>query len=81
MHVVGMRVIQSPQTWPKQTLLVKSKTRGTTVLHMMFEDQRDRVMALVQCTSIALEIGRPRLNQQSQSILYTSAEIIDCIAP
>lgn len=63
-----------PPVGPKSTLLVKSKTCGKLILPLMVEGQRDRAMLLVQCTSMALEIGRPQLNQQSQSLLYKFGE-------
>ena len=38
------------------TLLVKSKTRGTAVLHMAFERQKDRDHGSVEMHSQTLEI-------------------------
>jgi len=43
----GMR---HAQTAPKETLLVKSKTRGKVILHPTFEGKETAMMPLVKCT-------------------------------
>jgi hypothetical protein len=45
------------QTWPKLTLLVKSRTRGKAVLHTTFGGRGDRNIPLVTLTPMALEIA------------------------
>jgi hypothetical protein len=76
--IVDAAWLRHLQTWPKQTLLVNSKTLWMATLHPTVEGQRDRDCYVKQCSSTLSEIQWPRLNQQSQSNLYTSAEIIDC---
>jgi hypothetical protein len=47
----------SVQPSSTQTLLVKSKTRGTALLHTTFESQRDHGVPLVTRMPGALKIG------------------------
>jgi hypothetical protein len=55
------------QTWPRPTLLVKSKTRGKAVVHTTFEGQRDRTHSSgVTCPYDVADWAR-RLTQQSRS--------------
>jgi hypothetical protein len=68
----GMR---HAQTAPKETLLVKSKPHGKAVVHTTFEGQRHRALSPAETHSHDVEVWPPRLNQQSQNILYLSAEI------
>jgi hypothetical protein len=54
------------------------KTYEKVVLHMTFEGAKSQGRSPVKPTRMALEIGCCCINQQSQSILYTGAELIDC---
>ena len=56
------------------TLLVNSKKGGTAVSYTTFEGQRDRVHASGETHSHGVEDRPPRLNQQSQGLLYTGGE-------
>ena len=69
----------SVQTVPSPTLLVNSKTPWIATLHPTVEGQRDRGCCVKQCSPMLLEIQWLRLNQQSQRIVYISAEISDCV--
>jgi len=57
------------------TLLVNSKTPRKAILHPTLKGQRDRGCCVEQCTPMLLEIQQLRLNQQSQNIVYLSAEL------
>jgi hypothetical protein len=63
-----------PQTGPTQTLLVKSRTCRTAVLHMTCEGQRDRMHSACDPHSHGVGDGPPRINQQSQHMVYVGGE-------
>jgi hypothetical protein len=63
------------QTWPRQTLLVNSKTLWMATLHPIVEGQKSYGCCGKQCSPRLLKMPWPRLNQQSQGILYTGAEL------
>src|SRR5262245_2354577 len=73
------RLLAPLQTGPKETLLVNSKTYEKVVLHMTFEGAKSQGRSPVKPTRMALEIGSCCINQQSQKIVYLSAEISDCV--
>ena len=57
------------------TLLVKSQICRKQPGHAIVETQKDRDLAPVKRALATVEILLPRLNQQSQNIVYLSAEL------
>src|SRR5688500_7820214 len=64
----------SAQTWPRPTLLVKSKMHGKAVLHTRCEGQSDQGHASGDTHSHGVGDGPLRLNQQSHDLLYVGGE-------
>jgi hypothetical protein len=72
-HVSG--VAEGDQTWPRLTLLVKSKTRGKAVLPRTCERQGDRVHSFGDTHAHGVGDYPSRLNQQSHDFLDTSGDL------
>ena len=70
-----LRFIATSQTWPRQTLLVKSKTCGKAVLDTTFGDRGDRNIPLVTLTPAALRMDhRDLTNRVKASFTYLGSE-------
>jgi hypothetical protein len=62
-------------TTSRPTLLGHQKRAGKSSCRRCLKARETASMPLVQRTPIALEVGLPRLTQQSQNILYAGAEL------
>jgi excisionase family DNA binding protein len=70
-----------PQTWPRPTLLVKSKTGGKAILYRVFEGPRDCLHAADDPRSYGVGNLPLRLTQQSQDLLYLVGSLADSPEP